>query len=184
MSAGHSDGSGASKDRGAKVVGTDYWEGDLAIIVRDKIADRLRAGGFKVMEDRNSDALAQTFNFFKALVRTDSINIDIHFNSHVNPRATGTECFIKSLDVKNGWQIAWANRFCYTISAVLGIPNRGVKSQTQSARGRLGWMQLTGNNFLFEIAFVSNSQDVRKFFDNLDLLADRLAADIGDCATS
>jgi N-acetylmuramoyl-L-alanine amidase len=178
LSAGHSNGKGASKDRGAKVAGYELFEGDISIILRDKIADILREKGANVTEDKNEDALAQTFAFFRNLVNTNSINIDIHFNAATNPKATGTEVFVKSLDPKFAWQINIGNRFCEAIVDVLKCPTRGVKGESQSARGRLGWMQLTGHNFLLEICFISNSQEVVNFMWRIDDVASALANEI------
>jgi N-acetylmuramoyl-L-alanine amidase len=182
LSAGHSNGQGISNDRGAKVRGFDIWEGDLAILLRDKIAYNLISEGISVTEDRDTDALAQTFTFFKNLVNTNSINVDIHFNAAASSVATGTECFIKSIDPRFGWQIQVANRFCSAVASVLNIPNRGVKGERQSARGRLGWMNLTGHNFLIEICFLSNSYDVSKFFACIDDVADALSKEIKNAA--
>lgn len=184
LSAGHSNGRGASKDRGAPVIGTSYMEGDLAIMLRNKITEYLQAQGVAVIEDRDQDALSQTLAFFRTLVNTSSINIDIHFNAAASSAATGTECFIKTVDPQFGWQINVANKLCEAVTSVMIIPNRGVKGERQSARGRLGWMTLTGHNFLLEICFVSNTQEVRSFLDNIDNVAYALAREIKNASES
>jgi N-acetylmuramoyl-L-alanine amidase len=45
------------------------------------------------------------------------------------------------------------------IAKVLGIRNRGVKTESSTARGKIGILNVKGTNVLLEICFMSNPSD-------------------------
>jgi N-acetylmuramoyl-L-alanine amidase len=183
LSAGHSNGRGASKDRGAVVPGTGIYEGDLAIKCRDRIADICRnTYGLQVIEDRDEDALAQTLTFFRTLVRPDSINLDIHFNAAANPAASGCEAFIKDITNPFQWVHRLASRIVAGVCQHTKMPNRGVRPESMSARKRLGWMTLTGHNILLEVCFLTNPKDMRDFDDAFEDICSSVALELRNAA--
>lgn len=182
LSAGHSNGLGKqSKDKGAVYTtrlqdGTHvtYVEGLLAIEFRDLLKNELTKIGVHAKTDDNGNALLQTLAFFKNLVDANSINIDIHFNSFGVPnKGTGVEVFIKSL--KNQYHVGIASAICNNTANILGLKNRGVKSEEESARMRLGWMTLTGTNILLECCFINNDTDMLHWTKHKATLAQHLA---------
>jgi hypothetical protein len=75
-----------------------------------------------------------------------------------------------------------AGKLAKCMSDTLGIPLRGstngvlgVKTESLSARGQLGWMRLNGNNILLEVCFISNKSDMEKYQDNKSMLAFKIA---------
>jgi len=87
LSAGHS-----LKEPGAS--GNGYREELLAIEFRDLLVAELKTLGVTPVIDDNNNALAKTLAYFKNMTSTDSICIDIHWNSSSNPTATGTEILV------------------------------------------------------------------------------------------
>ena len=62
-----------------------------------------------------------------------------------------------------------------TTSSILGIKNRGVISEDQSARGKLGLMREQGIVALLEIGFISNPNDLAAYQKNKYKLAAAIA---------
>jgi hypothetical protein len=99
------------------------------------------------------------------------IVLDIHWNSAAVNTATGTETLVPSdADI---FELSLASEYSKVISETLGIPMRGlfkgysgVRSESESHHGRLGWMRLTGKNILSEVCFINNPHDMNLFFAN------------------
>jgi N-acetylmuramoyl-L-alanine amidase len=166
LSAGHSTVVGA--DRGAS--GNGFVEGNLTAELRELIYNELETLGICAELDKNSNALKETIQFFKNLVSSSCILVDIHWNA-AGPSATGTEVFIPNTYTK--LELELAGKLAKCMSDTLGIPLRGstngvlgVKTESLSARGQLGWMRLNGNNILLEVCFISNKSDMEKYQDN------------------
>lgn len=175
ISAGHSNVPG--RDRGASS-GT-YIEGELAVGLRDKVANELKKMGVTPVMDNNRNILAESITFFKNLVSKDAIVLDIHWNSGP-ATATGTEVLIPSENTSMERNLA--KSLADVISKTLNIPLRGehkglkgVKTEADSHHGRLGWMRLTGENVLIETCFISNPTEMKKYLDNADVLAKNIA---------
>jgi len=173
LSAGHSNGT----DKGAS--GNGYTEGALTIELRELIYNELETLGICAELDKNSNALKETIQFFKNLVSSNCILVDIHWNA-AGPSATGTEVFIPNTYTK--LELELAGKLAKCMSDTLGIPLRGstngvlgVKTESLSARGQLGWMRLNGNNILLEVCFISNKSDMEKYQDNKSMLAFKIA---------
>jgi N-acetylmuramoyl-L-alanine amidase len=172
LSAGH-----GGNDSGA--VGNGYTERDLAIELRQLIYTELCTLGITAELDKNSNALKETIQAFKNLVSPSCILIDIHWNA-AGPTATGTETFIPENYTE--FELELASKLSKCISDTLEIPLRGsvkgklgVKTEAMSARKTLGFMRLTGQNILLEIAFISNKSDMEKYQANKRVLAFKLA---------
>ncbi len=184
ISAGHTNVQG--KDRGAS--GNGYIEGVETVRVRDKIVKEYRNLGGDVTIDNNSNALIHTINYFKNMVNQDCILFDIHFNS-AGPTITGVETFIPSIN--SNFEKKLAKSISNTTSETLNIPLRGnydglkgVRTESESHHGKLGWMRLSGENVLWEICFISNKNDMKKYEDNIDILCRNIAHTLYRFATS
>jgi len=172
LSSGH-----GGNDSGA--VGNGYTERDLAIELRQLIYTELCTLGITAELDKNSNALKETIQAFRNLVSPSCILVDIHFNA-AGPTATGTETFIPENYTE--FELELASKLSKCIFDTLEIPLRGsvkgklgVKTEAMSARKTLGFMRLTGQNILLEIAFISNKSDMEKYQANKRMLAFKLA---------
>lgn len=168
ISAGHSN--VLSRDRGA--TGNGFIEGELAVEQRDLIKKELIKLGVTPIVDGDNTILSQSINFFKNLTSSDSIVLDLHYNA-ATPQATGVEVLIPSKNTQ--FEKELAKEITDKISDVLGIKNRGVKTEAQSHHGRLGWMRLTGENILVETCFISNKNDMQRYQENKCVLAKEIA---------
>ena len=99
-----------------------------------------------------------------------SVLVDHHFNASSNPNATGTEVIVSNN--ANANSKALAKELAEGTACILGIANRGVKTEAQTARGRIGILNLNaGIACLVEIAFLSNPNDMVKYELKKDELA-------------
>ncbi len=168
ISAGHSNKLG--RDRGA--VGNNFVEGLLTVEFRDLVVQELKLLGVTPIVDSNDSILSQTIAFFKNLVADNSILFEIHWNA-ATPQATGTETLIP--DNPTPFEKNLAKDITETTAKILNIKNRGVKTEAQSARKKLGWMRLKGENILLEVCFISSSSDMQSYQKNKKELAKKIA---------
>ena len=168
ISAGHS--SRLGRDRGA--TGNGFVEGILTVEFRDLLVKELKKLGVSPIIDSNDSILSQTIVFFKNLTSDNSILFDIHWNA-ATPQATGTETFVPNKPTQ--FEKDLAKEITDTTSKVLNIKNRGVKTESQSARKSLGWMRLKGENILIEVCFISNPSDMQSYQKNKEDLAKKIA---------
>lgn len=99
-----------------------------------------------------------------------SVLVDHHFNASLNTSATGTEVIVANN--ANANSKALAKELANGTARILGIANRGVKTESATARGRIGILNLkAGIACLVEICFISNANDMKKYEDNKDALA-------------
>lgn len=141
-------------DRGAS--GNGYVEGDLTIELRDLICKELDILGVKYTKDRNQDALSATLQYFKNLFTKNTVSLDIHFNGGI-PAANGTEVIIPDIYSKFEKQLA---NDLLTDLIYMGWKNRGVKTEKDTARKKLGWMRNSSETVLIEVCFISNVKDM------------------------
>jgi N-acetylmuramoyl-L-alanine amidase len=170
ISAGHS-----PKQPGAS--GNGYKEELLTIELRDLIVAELKLLGVNPIIDSNENALTHSIAFFKNLVGSESIVLDIHFNASAIPTAKGTETLIPK--DYNLFEYELATDLSHVMSYVLGTPKRGtngVKTELESHHGSLGWMRLKGNNVLLEVCFISNPIEMNEYEAKKEVLAKGLAS--------
>jgi len=169
ISAGHS--TDPKGDRGAQGV-NGIWEGDLTVELRDLIVKELSALGIQARIDPNQNALSATLSFFKSLIKGNSIAIDIHWNAF-NGIAKGCEVIIpeKPSVFEKNIALDILNTICKTTL----ITSRGVKTETQTARKRLGWMRQSCETILIEVCFIDNKQDMLLYNSNKIKLASNIA---------
>ncbi|MDY3351885.1 N-acetylmuramoyl-L-alanine amidase [Riemerella anatipestifer] len=137
---------------------------------RNRLTYHLDKIGVKYITDKDHETNRQYQNRIKP--GKGSVLLDIHFNA--GPiTATGTECFIARNASAQSREMA--GEICQTASKLMGIPNRGVKVETQTRHGRLGILNLgAGIAVLWEICFISNPNDMAKY----DAVKEQLAIEI------
>ena len=185
-SAGHSNVVG--QDRGA--VGHGYIEGDLTVELRDLITDNLRCypDKFYVVEDLNEMTTgASTRAFYKQITKTKDkdVILDIHFNAEV-PSANGTETVVRKNPTKQ--ELKLAAMLSESISKAIGTKNRGVKTESQSARKELYIFGKVESKdaivIVLEICFISNPEIIEKYIPNTAAVAKATSDTLIDFANS
>ena len=170
ISAGHNSKSKTIKpDSGA--VANGYQEGDLTIDFRDRVCRCLTEMKVPFITDYEEESLSMYLNRIKT--GSGSVVIEYHFDSADSSTASGTTSIVEEeadrLDKSFATEIANAN------SSILGLRNRGVISEAESHRGRLGLMREEGIICLSELCFISSIDDLKKYFAYRDVLARRHA---------
>jgi N-acetylmuramoyl-L-alanine amidase len=167
--AGHS-----NTDPGA--VANGVKEADLTKGLRDQICGVLAEKGITYQRDNDAHNLTQVLKDLRS--HEGDLILDIHFNASGDFKATGVEVLVP--DRANREEIAFANKLCGTVAHTLGIRTRGVKSERDSARGRLAIMQPAGNNILLEVCFISNDTDLAAYEEYEGELAEVIADLVAD----
>ena len=166
--AGHTNVKGL--DQGASANG--YTEGQLAVEFRDLLIKELEFLGIPVKTDSNKNALVQTLQWLKGVLKSDkTVCIDIHWNA-ASSKARGTEVIVPDN------ASIFENNLAKNILNVFvsnGFVNRGVKSESQTARKRLGWMRPPAENILIEMGFITNLLDINLYQNLKYKLAKELA---------
>lgn len=153
------------KDMGAS--SKDYIEGVLTYELAKLIELELLKKGIKPIVDTNNTTLRKFLNILKSRVKKDDIVLDLHFNASDNPKASGTETFIPDNFNSNQKQIA--QDIVDIVSDITKINKRkgkrfnGVKTESESNRGKLGIFSLSSNTVLLEVGFITSIEDMRKY---------------------
>lgn len=177
LSAGHSNVPGLDQGRQTK----DYSEGIEAAYFRRDLANKLKGLGLEVLVDPDSTVLKDSIDYFKHRVDIKDIAIDIHFNGFDNPAATGTEVLIPNY--ASNFEIALAGELTVAISKCLNIKDRGIKSESTSHHGKLGWMRLNCETVLVELCFITNENDMKAYKNKYWLLIDDVAKVLKNAST-
>lgn len=149
-------------------------EADLTRELRDLVFTKINPSLIRVDDDR--DSLKTVIQKIHS-IDTDII-CDLHFNA-ASPQATGVEVIVPFRSTQA--EMALADKISLTFAAIMGIKNRGVKDETQTARGRLGIMQPKGINILIEVCFISNVNDLHSYQTNKIKLSESLAKILTEC---
>ena len=164
ISAGHHD-----KDPGA--VANGYKEADLTKELRNMISDVLTLRRYNHIMDKDYETNAQYQSRIKP--GNASVLMDLHFNA-ASPSATGVEVFIASNATANSK--AMANEVCEALSALMGIKNRGVKSEALSQHKKLGILHRgAGIACLVEVCFITNAKEMESYQCQKKWIAIKLA---------
>lgn len=163
VTAGH-----GGSDPGAVAHGVT--ERDLMTELRDILAIKLREQGHKV---RTDGARWQNLPLVHALtlVPGADLAIELHTNAATNPAATGVEVVAMPRDKAKAQLLAKA------IAHTLGLRVRGDGGwidQTQTARGRLGFVRAGG--MVVETFFISNPDDLARYQQRKWLVASAIAS--------
>lgn len=168
LSAGHNN-KGIKRDPGACANG--YTEADLAVEFRNKVIYFLEAKKIPYIKDNDDERLA---DYLKRIQTGDgSVVLEFHFDAAASSSATGTTALIGG--DADRLDKAFAKELVDATATTLGIKNRGVISETESHRGKLGLMREKGTVALLEICFITNHEDLDKFFSNQTTLANKIA---------
>jgi len=146
-------------------------ERELTKELRNMIAVNLRLKGITPITDNDSFITRQVLRAFNFNER--DLVFDIHFNSHINESATGTETFVPSRYTETEWRFGM--EIASATAKTLSIRNRGVKSESQTARGKIGVLNVKGTNVLWEVCFMSNPNDHQAYQDRKEKLAESIA---------
>lgn len=144
-------------------------ERDLMTQLRDKVSENLRRMGHDVFEDGGDDENLPLKSAIELAKQCD-ISVEFHTNAATSDKAEGVEC-LSSLKHRE-----LSQRISSTISGVLLSPmrgDRGWKSQEESARGKLGFVEAGG--VIVEVFFLSSPKELRKYLASVDLLAMKIA---------
>lgn len=151
VTAGHS-----GSDPGA-VAKTGQTEAALMLELRDIVASKLRAMGHTVRTDggwRQNLPLP----YAMTLVPGSDVAIELHTNAHTNSSARGVE--VISLPAQRELARTIARKIAHTLET----PVRGAggwTDQSQSARGRLGFVRVGG--LVVECFFLSNPEELARY---------------------
>ena len=171
--AGHTPG-GARPDPGAS--GNGLTEARETVRVRDAVTTLLRKKGKTVVNDNDTDRLGTVLAKIPSSYK--DIVCDIHFNAHYKPSATGVEVLVP--DEHTHEELLLARRLAAGIANALGIRNRGVKTEADSKRGRLGVMRKQGRNVLIEVCFLTNEDDVAAYQLGFGPLCEVIARELAE----
>ena len=169
ITAGHN-----NTDPGA--IGNGYKEATLAKECRDIMLLQLNNMGINAWFDNDNDTLVTVLQ--KMNPEESDVCLDIHFNAG-SPAATGVEVIIADRHTRD--EMAAAAKLSLSVSKILGIKNRGVKTEADTARKMIGIVRNEkGINLLLEICFISNANDMRLYQANKKILAVEAAIQLAE----
>lgn len=111
----------------------------------------------KVLTDDDSKTLSQVIAWIKSVEGNNSLIFDFHWNSASSNTATGVEAFVADEASKKSFEIA--KGVTEVVSSITGLKNRGVKTESQSKRGRLGILHTKCPATIVEMGFINNPKD-------------------------
>lgn len=162
VTAGHS-----NTDPGAVANGTK--ESVVVTELRDVVATKLRQRGYTVLTDGGKGDNKPLNDAIRIVSQVD-LAVELHLNAAANPKATGVETIALSKRKQ------FSQRLSKSVAGVLGLKVRGdggYIDQSQSARGRLGFVSAGG--VILEVGFISNPGDLRAIKEKLWLVATAIA---------
>lgn len=168
ISAGHNP-KGIKVDPGA--VANGYKEADLNVDIRNLVIEELKRLGAAFIQDYDDERLGDYLTRIKT--GNGSVVLEFHFDAASNDTASGTTALIE--EEADRLDRAFAKELANTTAMTLGIRNRGVKTEAETHRGRLGLMREEGIICLLEVGFITNKQDMILFQANKRMLAIKIA---------
>lgn len=171
LSAGHNP-KGRRRDPGA--VANGYQEADLAVELRDLVISEInnQHPTAKIIRDYDHERLGSYLRRIKT--GTGSVVLEFHFDASSSSTASGSTAFYSFRANKLSRDFATA--LASATSRILGIKNRGAKSERHTHRGRLGLMRKRGTVALLEVCFITNPNDMRLYHSKKGELAKELAS--------
>lgn len=164
ISAGHH-----QRDSGA--VANGRQENLEAMKFRDIVIKLCKEAGVTVITDNDNETLGQYLERIKT--GSASVVLEFHFDASTNVNATGTTCLVGN--DADRLDKAFAKELVDTTARIVGIKNRGVITEAQSHRGKLGLMREQGIVALLELCFISNPNDMAAYDANQYALASEIA---------
>lgn len=169
ISAGHT-AEGIRKDPGA-VGSNGLTEASVTREFRNLVTAELDKRKVPYIKDVDSERLGE----YLARINTGnaSVVLEFHCDASENKLAVGTTALIEA--DADRLDRAFAKELSDACSLILGVKNRGVKSEAESHRGSLGLMKESGILCLLELFFISNLEDQAKYQANKSRLAVAIA---------
>ncbi|SAI58889.1 N-acetylmuramoyl-L-alanine amidase LytC precursor [Bordetella ansorpii] len=158
ITAGHS-----NTDPGA--VGNGATEAAVVTEFRNLLAASLRARGVEPITD-GQGAVNLPLRDAIRLITPGAVAVEFHCNAGP-ASATGVETLSQDRHMALGRALTGA------VSAVLGIRDRGAKPEGSGQHQRLGFVQAGG--IILELFFISNADDLARYQESKEALADRIA---------
>jgi len=168
ISAGHNP-KGIKVDPGA--IGNGYKEADLAVEFRSLVVAILKAKKHNVITDKDDERLGTYLDRIKT--GNGSVVLEFHFDAAATSKATG--CTVLIGNDADRLDKAFARELVDANASILGIKNRGVKTEAESHRGSLGLMREQGTVALLELCFISNPDDLEQYQKSKITLASKIA---------
>lgn len=163
-SAGHH-----SADPGA--VANGYIERDEMDKLRNLVVSKLKTKGHTYTTDNNAENNRQYQGRIRRELRTGDVVMDMHLNAGP-PLASGVEVYISQHAGKDSK--AMAKEAVDGLAHIMGIKNRGVKTDNQSQHSRIGILNMRGTAILIEFCFITNKEDMQKFIAERECIAEFL----------
>lgn len=146
--------------------GRIFKEADLTKIQRDLTIKQLDVLNVKYIVDKDTETLSE---YLKRISPTSSdVVIEFHFNSF-NKIANGVETIVGNKASK--LSLDFAKEINDATVQTLQLKDRGVKYESESARGKLGLFREAGISCLVEICFIDNCLDMDSWLKNKEKLA-------------
>lgn len=158
------------KDSGA--LGNGYNERDLAIELRRLIDLELRRIGVVATLDPDENYTGQTMRWLRGKFGSKDVLLDLHWNAADSAKATGSEVIVPN--VASDYEKAFAAALLKVLTDI-GFRERGVKPESETARGKLIIMSQNAENLLIEVCFITNTQDMVLYQNSKNIIAKRLA---------
>ena len=151
------------QDPGA--VSDGYKEAELTRHAKNSIAYHLRTlhPDVEVLLDDDEKTLSEVLKWIRNVEGNNSLIYSLHWNAASNNSATGVEAFISDNASKKSKEMA--PRIVDIVHHISGLRSRGVKTESQSNRGRLGILNTNSPAVLIEFAFINNPKDREDFFE-------------------
>nr|CAA72264.1 N-acetylmuramoyl-L-alanine amidase [Bacillus phage 12826] len=159
--AGHTQGGGAS--------GNGYEESAVARQFLPVLLNAFKAVGQKVTDVTDNVSTTQNANLNRLVASCNArpaagrLDISLHFNASDDASATGVEVLYYD-------QVNLADRVSESISRVTGLRDRGPKVRKDLAV----LARTNAPAILIELAFITNAEDMRKFFNNMQAIANAI----------
>ena len=164
ITAGHS-----NTDPGA--VNGNYKEAFIAVEMRNEVAKRVRLAGIEVLTDGEGSDNQNLNTAIGLAKKTKKFALEFHLNASTNKTAKGVEALALDKDK------AVCQKLCKAVSEVLDTPVRGSdggwKSQSSGQHAKLGFVSAGG--IVMEVFFISNDNELKKYFANREELYDAIA---------
>lgn len=114
-----------------------------------------------IWNDNFEDTLSVVISNIKKIATSNDVLIEIHFDSSPTKTASGSTSLVSN----NAREISRKIGAVLTkvVSQVMSITDRGVKTESQSNRGKLGILHTKASSVLLEIAFMSNQLDMFQY---------------------
>ena len=167
LSAGHNSQSKSIKQDPGAVNKNGVKEGDLTIEMRNLTSQVLKMRGIPFMNDSDEESLAMYLK--RIQTGSGSVVLEYHFDAAGTDEARGCTALIG--EDADRFDKLFAKELVDVTADIMITKNRGVISETESHRGRLGLMREKGTVCLLEVGFITNPTDLVGYQKNKNALA-------------